>query len=196
MTKNLFFILAAAFSFIAFCTTDARAQCGSEGLDPCCGNPARMCDKAARGLSLVAEAAIKNKTVIVRTQREKIERKLIRRRQLAKVASSQTSKMLKTIVETGKSSRVLELFPLDGFKPGVAQSKLFALYLDSECGELATINQPMQCYTQNGIHFYFDFEGKSDRSFVSRLRPGGMPGKLENYGFDWDLSYNEWIKLF
>lgn len=208
MKKHLL-ILAAAIAFLGASNASTFAQCGEEGLDRCCGAPARACKigekpaTAYAGMNLVGEATIKARTQLVKNQRQDYERRRARRKQLARINVSDTSKMMKTVAEAAKNSRTLDLFPVEGFEPGEKQSTYFSLALDNDCGRIEVEDAQTKCYVVNGIHFYFDRDGTSDHLYVNRfrldfnnLRSDGMPDKWRAYGFNWDLSYNEWVNLF
>lgn len=206
--KKYLLIFAAGYLFMNFAGVPVFAQCGSEGLDRCCGNPARACkrgDKPAvayANLNVVAEADVRMRSQIVNAQRQDYERRRARRKQLARVNVSDNAKMMKTITSDLKI-KTLNLFPVEGFVPGEKQSTYFSPMLDNECGRIETGAEMSKCYVTNGIHFYFDGDGTSDHLYVNRFRPDinnlrsdGMPDKWRAYGFNWDASYNDWIKLF
>lgn len=173
------------------------AQCGAEGLDACCGTPARACKKTGTSLTASAEASIRKNTEIIHYQREQIEKRRIRKVQLERINASETAALIKSFMEYDRKSTPLNLFPVEGFTPGIKQTTYFSLTLGSEeCGRIDDNGNYEKCYMVNGFHFYFDREGVSDHVFTTRLRLGGMPQAWRQYGFDWDLSYNEWINLF
>lgn len=194
MKKYLFLIIAVAVYFPAM-SQNVNAQCGPEGLTPCCGSPQRACRIGEGVLTLAASAGITKRSEIVRQVRQRLERQRILSKQQAG----------RTVITSNKTNRsqvkriapqTLTLFPVAGFEPGSRQSTYFSLSLDNKCGKLFEAMDEMQCYLKEGIHFYFDENGASDHLFVSRFRTGGMPSEWEKYNFDWNLSYNQWMKLF
>lgn len=199
MKKHLFLIIAVAV-YLGAMSQNTKAQCGPEGLTPCCGNPARACRVGEGALSLVAQAEVTKRSEVVRQVRQRLEKQRILRRKTAlKTAAAPIPKKIGKTATVNLAKKTLPLFPVSGFRPGIKQQRLFSLVLDNECGELDFESiQPdgMQCYLRDGIHFYFDQDGVSDHLFVSRFRKDGMPAEWRALDFAWDLSYNQWMKLF
>lgn len=194
MKKYLFLIIAVAVYF-PVASQKVNAQCGPEGLTPCCGNPARSCRIGEGILTVAASADITKRSNIVRQVRQRLEKQRILTRQQLQRG---TVRVIKPVRNSAKSlvPQTLTLFPLAGFEPGAKQSTYFSLQLDNACGKLFEINDMEKCYVKDGIHFYFNQDGTSDHLFVSRFRPGGMPNEWRDYNFDWNLSYNDWMELF
>ena len=188
---------------LLFFSATAYAQCGAEGLDRCCGNPAKACKAGGKPTSVSAklnastDAIIKQRTELVRLQRQSAERLRKRQKQLARTADSETAKLIKSLIEYDRKGKKLSLFPVEGFTPGVKQTTYFSLLLDTqECSQIEETDDSAKCYINNGYHFYFDKNNVSDHLYVNRFRIGGMPDTWTQYGFDWDLSYNGWTSLF
>lgn len=201
MRKNL--ILAAVLFLVAAAVVEVSAQCGAEGLDPCCGDPPRACKAGKRPTGTALERnsltakVIKERTALVRLQRQQAEQLRLRRKQLAKIKDSEIAKIIQSLLEADRKAKTLELFPVADFTPGVKQTIYFSLSLDvEECSRFDESGNFEKCYIVDGYHLYFDKNNVSDHIYVSRLRLDGMPELWARSGFDWDLSYNEWVNLF
>lgn len=202
MKSNLF-LTAAILSVVAFTANKALAQCGAEGLDPCCGDPPFACKAGKRPVGIAAQRnsltakVIKERTALVRLQRQQAERLRLQRKKLAQIKNSDVAKLIQSLLEADRRADPLDLFPVADFTPGVKQTTYFSLLLDTqECSSINESGAVEKCYIVDGYHLYFDKNNVSDHIYVSRLRLGGMPENWAQQGFDWDLSYNEWVDLF
>lgn len=80
-----------------------------------------------------------------------------------------------------------ELFPLFGVVLGKTTV--------SELSELGVKSSEYNYYNIHGFDFWFsETDNKADRMYL--ICDGALPQKWRNNGFDWRLSYNEWIDLF
>ena len=116
---------------------------------------------------------------------------------MERIDAAENAKLFKNLLAFDKKGKSLNLFPVERFTPGVKQTTYFSLLLDTEeCSRIDDAGNTTKCYIVNGYHLYFDGDNVSDHLYVNRFRIGGMPPEWTQYGFDWELSYKGWIRLF
>jgi hypothetical protein len=96
------------------------------------------------------------------------------------------------LVGSGQSKS--DLFPLFGVTLGETTTNQLA-----RLGERSrTINdrtgKPYECYQINKIDFWYDHDGVASYMYIARgIYP--IPERWISLGFDWDISYTQWINL-
>lgn len=192
MKKYTLTFLAFIMASGLFCNT-AFAQCGADGTQPCPPKTSKTPTPPVRDAAARQRAAREN------SERDKAERQRIVRERLKQSAKQKTnagSVSAKTVADYAaamKKAKPIKLFPVEGVTLGETGSKYLSL-AGNKCD--VDDDNSTGCYELNGIYFYCDENDVSDKLYISTLRLNGMPEDWKKLGFDWDLSYNEWVNLF
>ena len=169
----------------------AFAQCGADGTQPC---PPKTQKPP------VVDSTAKQRAAKENAERDKAERQRIARERVKQAAAKQKanagSEAIKNVAAYAaamKKAKPLKLFPVEGVTFGETGSKYLSL-----AGNKCDVDDADSsgCYELNGIYFYCDENDLTDKLYISSLRLDGMPEDWKKLGFDWDLSYNEWVNLF
>ena len=181
------------FLFVSFgiLLNTVSAQCGPDGTQPCPKKTPVPLSKDSK------EAAAKQRAERERAEHERIERlraqrERLKRKQLEEQKAKTTAQMIDNVIkyrDSLKNQKPIELFPVENVTLGKTGSKMLSLTAE-KCSDESN------CYQINGIYFYCNEKGLTETLYLSRLRFGGMPENWKNAGFNWDLSYNEWMDLF
>ena len=106
-----------------------------------------------------------------------------------------TPKPSEAHVQRPKGKSAIEvLFPLCGVTLGkttvdeLAKLGSRTKYIDEDTG------QPYRCYEVNGLDFWYDDGQFAEHMYLTYTK--AMPELWEKAGFRWELSFNDWIKLF
>lgn len=99
------------------------------------------------------------------------------------------------LAEWGRSAEMGQLrpalFPLYGVTLGKTTvdelARLGTTEIDSSTGK------PFKYYEINGIKFWYDCSKVAKVIYITHLEP--LPEQWEALGFDWHISYNQWISL-
>lgn len=87
-----------------------------------------------------------------------------------------------------------DLFPLYGVTLGeTTVDQLARLGRRSDRIDKAT-GQPYACFVVNGIDFWYHSGGVAESIYIAR-GIDQIPERWRVSGFDWDISYNQWISL-
>lgn len=183
-------IISAVFYNSAF------AQCGADGTQPCPPKTPKIPKPP------IGDSAVKQRAARENAEREKAERQriaLARQKQKSiKQKVNETPQWMKNVAAYGKAmenAKTLKLFPVEGVTFGETGSKYLGL-VGNKCDAVNEGEKINDCYEVEGIYFYCDENDVADKLYISTLRFGGMPDDWKKLGFDWDLSYNEWVNLF
>ena len=190
MKKITLTFLALLMMIFGVFYDSALAQCGADGTQPC---PPKTLKPP------VVDSTAKQRAAKENAERDKAERQRIARervKQAAKQKANAGSEAVKTVAAYAaamKKAKPLKLFPVEGVTFGETGSKYLSL-----AGNKCDVDDADSsgCYELNGIYFYCDENDLTDKLYISSLRLDGMPEDWKKLGFDWDLSYNEWVNLF
>lgn len=200
--KTKYLNFCAAIFALCLMSNAVYAQCGLPGTPPC---PASKTSPVSKPVA--REIAAKQRAVREIAEREKAEQVRIARarlklKQLAKKRSDSILERLKLDSQNvaGYQQRLKKAKPFDLFPVAdVTLGKTESIYLSlrgNECGIKDDAGKMTECYELDGIYFYCDENKVSDKLYFSTLRLDGMPPHWKKAGFDWNLSFNEWKKLF
>ena len=99
-----------------------------------------------------------------------------------------------TPLQTTASQSNRELFPLYGVTLGETTVNQLA-QLGKRTGTLnGKTGKPYDCYVIRGTDFWYDADGIADHMYIAR-GVYAIPEPWSALGFDWNISYNQWIGL-
>ncbi len=85
-----------------------------------------------------------------------------------------------------------DLFPLYGVTLGKTTTKELSR-LGSHTKSKKDNGEVYSFYVVDGMKFWYDHDGTSDHMYITKTDP--LPDQWREFGFDWNLSYDHWIRL-
>jgi hypothetical protein len=90
-----------------------------------------------------------------------------------------------------------DLFPLHGVTLGKTTTQELARLGKKATSINSSTGNPFRYYEINEINFWYNDAGVADSVYLTNswMAPDSMPERWQRLGWDWDLSYNSWIRL-
>jgi len=189
MRKAIFVLSASIFIFSGF--TNAFAQCGATGLDPC----------IVKIIKPAAKTVVKKADTVKKAVVPEVNKKSQAKSTQTKTKNNKNNKTGKSIYDSlmlepaaKSASGDNELFPVNGVTLGrTTESQMQLLGGKRETFNDSSTGTQRVYYTINDMNFWLR-DGVADSvgiyKFIDR-----MPARWMVYGFDFNLSYNESVKL-